>query len=61
MFHKSSKEHFADSIIRIIETDDQNLSNESLGRYVSILYRRFRLGADEYYSDGFLYTDVDNV
>lgn len=64
MFYKSPRENFAESIIRLIEGEDPalNYSDEDLGRYVRILYKRYRLGADYYYNDRFgLYTDVDNV
>jgi|GEM_PF-2017568 len=64
MFYKTPRENFAESIIRLIEGEDPALkySDEDLGRYVKILYKRFKLGFDDYYNDCFgLYTDVDNV
>lgn len=52
MVEKSKIEKFADSIIGLIEDPAHVYSDEYLGRYVRLLYRRFRLGFDDYYSDG---------
>lgn len=52
---KTPKENFAEAVIRLIECEDPILeySDKDLGRYVRLLYRRFKLGFNNYYSDSF--------
>lgn len=52
MFDKTPREKFADQIIRLIETSSCEYTDEDLGKYLKVLYRRFKLGFDDYYSDG---------
>lgn len=55
MVGKTPKENFAEAIIRLIEGEDPivKYSDQELGKYVKLLYRRFKLGFDNYYSDSF--------